>query len=50
SGTDPSQATKQSPNRSLKLDPQLHQHPIGSDHPAYPPVEKKKGKKKEERK
>jgi len=46
SGTDPSQAAKQSPNRTLKLAP-LHQCPIGSVHQQTASAEKKGEKEKE---
>jgi len=46
SGTDPSQAAKQSPNQTLKLAP-LHQCPIGSVHQPTASVEKKGEKEKE---
>src|SRR6185312_12572163 len=45
SGTNPSQAAKQSPNRTLKLAP-LHQCPIGSVHQQTASVERKGRKKK----
>ena len=49
SGTDPSQAAKQSPNQLLKPS-HAHQCPIGSDYPANPPGKEEKGGRKKKKK
>jgi len=49
SGTDPSQAAKQSPNQLLKPS-HAHQCPIGSDYPANPPGKEEKGERKKKKK